>query len=297
MKRRNLLKNLTALSLVPFFAQKSLGNPLIEDCPTTSDIQGPFYTPGAPVRTTISPVGAAGTVLFLTGTVYRDNCQTPIPFANLDAWQADDGGAYDNVGFNYRGKFQCNETGNYSMQTILPGKYLNGADFRPRHIHFKIHGAGSPVLTTQLYFDGDTHIPSDPWASNPSAADRIIPLTPDASGVMHGVFDISLDIAVGVGDALVYPDRAFIENIFPNPITENGSVSVSLPKRSNIALTIYNVNGSLVKNIYSGSLNQGTHEIAFNRLNDVDLALCSAVYILQLSIDGKTVDAKRMMVR
>lgn len=49
--------------------------------------------------------------------------------------------------------------GFYLFETIIPGKYLNGAKYRTGHIHFKITPSGFPTLTTQLYFEGDTDIP------------------------------------------------------------------------------------------------------------------------------------------
>ncbi len=81
------------------------------------------------------------------------------------------------------------------MQTILPGKYLNGAQFRPRHIHFRVSGEGSPILTTPLYFEGDNSIPIDPRAFTDEAADRIIALVTDSEGHLTG-FLISVWISV-----------------------------------------------------------------------------------------------------
>ena len=56
----------------------------------------------------------------------------------MDFWQADEYGDYDNVGFNFRGKIITDENGNYNLETIIPGKYLNGSQYRPSHIHLKV---------------------------------------------------------------------------------------------------------------------------------------------------------------
>ncbi len=191
MNRRKLLKSSLFLGFLPFISFREAA----KACePTTTDIEGPFYTPNAPVKQKLSPTGAAGTPLFITGTVLAKDCVTPIPSSKLDVWHADDAGEYDNEGYNYRGVFNTDAMGNYAMETILPGKYLNGSYYRPRHIHFKIQGGGSSELTTQLYFEGDTSIPEDQWASHPDAEQRIIPLTEDDKGNLHGVFDITLDV-------------------------------------------------------------------------------------------------------
>src|SRR3972149_4646731 len=120
MKRRNLLK-LGVLGSVLHFVPKAVLAPgdMIDDCTTTVDIEGPFYTPNAPKKTKLSPNGAKWTPLFITGTVYSLDCETPVPYTSFDVWQADANGAYDNTGFNYRGKFSTDVLGNYSFESIL----------------------------------------------------------------------------------------------------------------------------------------------------------------------------------
>ena len=295
MKRRNLLKIGTLSALFPILP--NFGR--TTDCdPTTTDIEGPYYTPNAPERNKLSPEGAPGSVLFLTGTVYYNDCMTPIPAANLDVWQADDGGAYDNIGFNYRGQFNADSMGNYSMETVLPGKYLNGASYRPRHIHFKIGAPGSNVLTTQLYFEGDTDIPGDPWASDESAEGRTIPLVEDAEGNLHGVFDISLNLnpVINAGDDLKFQGSTRIISISPNPVSETGQVQLFLAGTAELDINIYSINGQLVKRIPVGKKLPGNHTIVFDNLRNEGIKLNAGIYILQLAADGKLIDAKRFMI-
>lgn len=56
----------------------------------------------------------------------------------IDIWQVNGAGAYDNTGFTLRGISYSNGDGFYLFETIIPGKYLNGAKYRTGHIHFKI---------------------------------------------------------------------------------------------------------------------------------------------------------------
>lgn len=293
MKRRDLLKAIPIAGLAALFPKWSWSTGL-----TTTDIEGPFYTPGASLKTVLTPTGASGTVLFLTGTVYAKDCTTPIPAALLDIWQADDGGAYDNVGFDFRGKVNTDGSGNYAVETILPGKYLNGADFRPRHIHFKASGQGSPELTTQLYFVGDTSIPNDPWASDPSAADRIIALTPDMAGAMHGVWDIVLDIDPPTGiQAESGRQDAHLVNVYPNPLRDQGSLEFFLPQPSQVTVELYDVQGKLVRMVLNEKRPSGTHKLSIDRSNSLGLSLTSGLYIYKLWVDGQPVDAKRVQMQ
>jgi protocatechuate 3,4-dioxygenase beta subunit len=131
------------------------------DEPTESDIEGPYYTPGAPDRTSLVDDGTQGTPLELFGLVRAAGSCAPLVGATIDVWHADGDGAYDNVGWKLRGVFATDGTGLFRIPTIVPGRYLNGASYRPRHIHVKVRAAGHALLTTQLYFPGDPFNQSD----------------------------------------------------------------------------------------------------------------------------------------
>ena len=295
MKRRHLLKLGTLGALIPVLPNWGK----TQNCdPTTNDIEGPFYTPNAPIRHKISPEDAPGTALFLTGTVYHNDCTTPIANASLDVWQAGDDGAYDNEGFDYRGRFSTDDMGNYAMETVLPGKYLNGSSFRPRHIHFKIGTPGAVLLTTQLYFEGDTDIPGDPWASDESAEGRIIPITEDTDGNLHGVFDISLDVTPVIDSLENLNKRSGdrIVNIYPNPISANGQVQVLLRNAAKIKVEVYSINGQLVRNLFQGEKQAGKHSFALDNLRNEGIKLNAGIYIIQLHVNGQLSDAKRCFI-
>ncbi len=119
---------------------------------TAANIEGPFFQLGSPERTNIR-AEEPGPRLLLTGIVTGLDCR-PIEGALLDFWQADEDGVYDNEGAGFRGFQYTNARGEYELQTIIPGRYLNGSQFRPAHIHVKVT-VGEVTLTTQLYFPGD----------------------------------------------------------------------------------------------------------------------------------------------
>lgn len=123
--------------------------------PTGADIEGPYYLAGSLETATLGP-GA----LTLRGVVMDARCQ-PLPGATVDVWQADEAGAYAND--RYRAKQRAGADGSYQFQTTKPGNYLNGAQYRPAHIHLKASAPGFRSLTTQLYFPEDPYNGIDPW--------------------------------------------------------------------------------------------------------------------------------------
>jgi catechol 1,2-dioxygenase len=214
---KNLISGVTSRRTLLRRSAVMLGSSLLagpayaatRDCrPTESDILGPFYRFGAPSQTRLAGPDEPGDRLVLTGTVFSSDCQTPIPGALIEVWQANKSGLYDTnkpgnftevTAFNLRGMLYTNEQGQYAIETIVPGRYpippnLPGLEkyaglTRPAHIHFRVMDSLHVPLTTQLYFKDDPFIANDPWAGQkPSLA---IDLTQDGN-LRRGVFDIVL---------------------------------------------------------------------------------------------------------
>ena len=157
---------------------------------TEAEVLGPFYRFGAPFRAVLAAPDEPGQRLIIKGKVYGPDCQTPLPNALIDVWQADSAGVYDTnlpdnftekVDFHLRGMLYTNERGEYEIETIVPGRYpippgLPGLEdyaglTRPAHLHVKVMHSMHVPITTQLYFAGDPYLAGDPWASRkPSLA-------------------------------------------------------------------------------------------------------------------------------
>ncbi len=157
---------------------------------TAPNIEGPFFKPSSPERSDLREVGTTGVLLELRGTVYGADC-APLAGAILDFWQADETGAYDNAGSTYRGHQTTDAQGRYTLLSIVPGRYLNGATYRPAHIHVKAAGAGTMLLTTQLYFPDDPYNAGDAFI----VPSLIMDVTEQASGLLVASFDFVLPLA------------------------------------------------------------------------------------------------------
>lgn len=165
------------------------------DCETTDDILGPFYRSNAPKRSDMTFEGLEGSRVLVKGTVYTDDCTTAVKDATIEIWHCDTEGNYDNKSDDYlhRAQQSSDENGTYSFHTILPGKYLNGALYRPAHMHFRVTHEDHKELVSQIYFTGDPHIAKDPWASKKKAEARILPVVlEDTKGNLAVTFDIYL---------------------------------------------------------------------------------------------------------
>jgi catechol 1,2-dioxygenase len=197
MQRRTFLKD-AALGAVAVSASGFIsfnGSKYIGDCETTTDILGPFYRPGSPVRTNLVVPDDAGTKLLLKGIVKHDDCTTPFKNAKLEIWHCSSKGVYDNDTdeFRYRGTTFTDEQGKYFFNTILPVPYpIGGGIYRPAHYHLMISAEGYQPLITQLYFTGDPYLSKDPSSASPTAKRRILAVQTLKDDVKKVDFDISL---------------------------------------------------------------------------------------------------------
>ena len=259
--RRTFLKNTTLAALGIGLSSGAKAAPTTKatealNCnATTLDYygEGPFYTDGPPLMVDNKLIGdtETGQRMIISGRVLNLDCSQFIPDTVIDVWHANNDGQYDNQGFNFRGFTRANDQGFYLFETIKPGKYLNGSQFRPSHIHYKITPPGFSQLTTQLYFEGDTDIPNDAAASITSgtynATDRIIPLTENSEGVLEGTFDIMINgdgIAVGTND--LHLDKGMVYRVSPNPFTTEVEIFYGVFKRAKVGLVVYDLSGRMV---------------------------------------------------
>ncbi len=157
-------KGLILLLCLPWaaFGQGNCG------APTPEDTEGPFYKAGAPARESLVEPASKAEKLVLSGVVRSADCK-PLAGVALDFWHADERGAYDNSGYRYRGLVKTDAQGRYRLETNLPPPYSG----RPRHIHVKLQAPQGKVVTTQLYFPGE---------SRGADRDLVLKMKPGAGG-------------------------------------------------------------------------------------------------------------------
>ena len=90
-RRHFLLGTLLTPSVIPLLGIAGSPDeqlaPTEESLETENNWEGPFYKPGAPVRSSLLEPGTAGTPLTVTGRVLDTNGR-PLKGALLDIWQA-----------------------------------------------------------------------------------------------------------------------------------------------------------------------------------------------------------------
>jgi catechol 1,2-dioxygenase len=149
---------------------------------TNQNLLGPFWrmhSPGTANGETINPKNTPGTPMFVKA-VFTDTAGKPIEGAEVDVWQADDDGFYENqldlkFDMNLRGKFHTDAKGEIAFRSIMPlgypiptggpvGRMLIAQErhpYRPAHLHFLAAKPGFKTLISQVYDSQDPRIQTD----------------------------------------------------------------------------------------------------------------------------------------
>lgn len=198
MKRRTFIKNTSfvAFSMSAFGFTEWNGKNFTGNTPTTTDILGPFYRPGAPFRSNIIPAGSTGIPLNLRGTIFKDDGKTFLKDALVEIWQCDENKYYDNVSddFLFRGAVKTGNNGKYNFKTIVPVPYQASPgkedSWRPAHIHMRVSSTSQQDLITQIYLKNGEYVDKDRSSSSPEAVNRLLDITKNAANENLVTFDI-----------------------------------------------------------------------------------------------------------
>eukprot|EP00039_Didymoeca_costata_P024009 m.8976 g.8976 ORF g.8976 m.8976 type:complete len:503 (-) comp3985_c0_seq1:74-1582(-) len=246
-------------------------------CPSTpGDVKGPFHLPpenvptGFPEREEAcvpDPVCLScqghhgydgGIPLILTGEVFSAaNCQKLSGDGVLaDLWQADPSGAYWKAediwerrrrvrSNNSTHKYNCrahseikDEHGGYQFRTYLPGHYIAGSAWRPRHLHIRLQAPGFQTLVTQIYFHGDRFLGEGDTACGFCKSDHPALLVLPKLLPENGTFSLcNLPQHSGAMSGIACPTSTIAASTLPStvPSTQTStlsSTSVTEPKTS-----------------------------------------------------------------
>jgi len=111
--------------------------------PTRPDADGPFYTPGAPKRSSV------GSGYILSGTVRAARDCAPLPGARIEIWLNGPDGRYGDA---WRATLHADANGLYRFESHPPLPYGS----RPPHIHLVVNADGYAELVTQHYPQPDS---------------------------------------------------------------------------------------------------------------------------------------------
>ena len=84
---------------------------------------------------------------------------------------------------------------------------------------------------------------------------------------------------------------------YPNPFNPATAISFTLPEKTHVSLSVYNVNGKLVKNLVDESMDGGFKEVTWDGKNAIGTTVSSGVYFYRLRAGKKVLTRKMILLK
>ncbi|MBC8175531.1 MAG: T9SS type A sorting domain-containing protein [Candidatus Marinimicrobia bacterium] len=94
----------------------------------------------------------------------------------------------------------------------------------------------------------------------------------------------------------INPESYLLRN-FPNPFNSKTTISFQLPIASQTNLTIYNINGQLVKTLMNAYASIGNYQLIWNGKNNSGQSVPSGMYLIKLSANRNVTRAKILLLK
>ncbi|KUG25683.1 hypothetical protein ASZ90_004493 [hydrocarbon metagenome] len=123
----------------------------------------------------------------------------------------------------------------------------------------------------------------------------------NGSNISDGVYidDVVLrmipDPAMSIEESEIIPRSYDLSQNYPNPFNPSTMIDFSVPVRSDVKITIYNILGESIEVLYNKNIEAGKYSISFNAANK----LSSGIYFYQIianGMDGKNFNQVKKML-
>ena len=109
------------------------------------------------------------------------------------------------------------------------------------------------------------------------------------TGISNSGSNMTADLAVGIpqsveDDDYIIPEKAQLHQNYPNPFNSNTNISFILQQATNVEITIFDIGGRLVREVFSGYLETGIHTVNWNGIDVYANMVSSGIYFYSLSI-------------
>ena len=161
------------------------------------------------------------------------------------------------------------------------------------------------IQSAQISLDGSVVVPSLSLESRSDSAGVItlayppsFPVSAGAHTLLVTASGVSLDhvvlnrVVTSVGGQVGLPDGYALEQNYPNPFNPATTISFTIPKASDVRLTVYNLLGQRVATLLDTRLSAGNHTAQFNGGN-----LATGVYFYRLETNGLTANRKMLLLK
>ncbi len=118
----------------------------------------------------------------------------------------------------------------------------------------------------------------------------------DFAGNRSAFSSVSLNVtSVAINGS--QPTEFALNQNYPNPFNPSTTISFGLPNQQRVSIKIYDLRGSLVRTLASGSFSSGTHQLSWDGRNDSGQIAGAGTYLYRLEGEGATITKKMIFLK
>ena len=117
----------------------------------------------------------------------------------------------------------------------------------------------------------------------------------DGSSAFHG--PISIIVNLDGGGSPVIPVIQGISSIYPNPFYPNTAVRFGIVRPGNVKVAVYNTRGQIVRELFEGFRDQGTHTLQWDGTDANGSALPSGMYVIRMTSGTQVYQRKAILMK
>ncbi len=147
-------------------------------------------------------------------------------------------------------------------------------------------------MTDTTYVLNSSDLPSNLyWRVNSS----------NSAGTSDWAEYFTISILTGIERNTNHPNTFALKQNYPNPFNPSTTIAFGLPENANVRLTVFNVVGERIAELYSGELSAGYHSIVWNGRNQANNVVPSGIYFYRMEAIGANgfknfYDTKKMIL-
>ena len=103
-------------------------------------------------------------------------------------------------------------------------------------------------------------------------------------------------LSVGVDESPESISRVQLHGNYPNPFNPSTSISFELGNSSEISLEVYNAKGQMIKKLFTGLKEAGTHQAEWDGRDKNGANVSSGIYFYQLKVSGEKRETKKCIL-
>lgn len=108
---------------------------------------------------------------------------------------------------------------------------------------------------------------------------------------------ISELVTMSVNDKSFSPESFNLYQNYPNPFNPVTNIKLDLKNKSNVQLNIYDISGRIIKQLFRGSIDSGTHIFSWNSKSNMSVNVASGVYIYEAKIENLKIVKKMILLK